>query len=84
MIYDLRFPIYTDALMLSSLLLQVFLPGNNCTLITNGTEVEGLKLYTVPVRPLKSSNHLPVSFAMKQELYSTSIYVFKMPLYSLF
>lgn len=69
---------------LSSILPQVFLPGNNCTAITNGTEVEALKLYTVPVRSFKTSNHMLVSFAMKQELYSTSIYVFKQPLYSLF
>lgn len=30
--------------------------------------MEGLKLYTVPVRFLKSSNHVLVSFATKQEL----------------
>lgn len=33
-----------------SVLIQVLLPGNNCTALTNGTELEGLKLYTVPVR----------------------------------
>lgn len=62
------FPItqrFICAPLLSSVLLQVFLPGNNCTEITNGTELEGLKLYTVPVRSLKSSNHMLVSFAIK-------------------
>ena len=28
---------------------QFFLPGHNCTSITNRTELEGLNLYTVPV-----------------------------------
>lgn len=85
---SLLFPVVHSVIcacaLLSPVLLQVFLPGNNCTAITNGTEVEGLKLYTVPVRSLKSSNHVLVSFAMKQELSSTSINVFKKPLYSLF
>lgn len=31
---------------------QIFLPGNNCTSITNKTELENLKLYTVPVSTL--------------------------------
>lgn len=82
---SLLFPIihrFICSSLLSSILLQVFLPGNNCTVITNGTELEALKLYTVPVRSLK--NHMLVSFAMKGELYSTSIYIFKKPLYSLF
>uniref|UniRef100_H3CDG0 adenylate cyclase n=1 Tax=Tetraodon nigroviridis TaxID=99883 RepID=H3CDG0_TETNG len=34
--------------LLMAFLNFVFLPGNNCTEITNGTVVEGLKLYTVP------------------------------------
>lgn len=36
-----------------SLVSQFFIPGNNCTAITNRTELEGLKLYTVPVRTPK-------------------------------
>ncbi|TDG99549.1 hypothetical protein EPR50_G00195420 [Perca flavescens] len=34
--------------LLMAILNFVFLPGNNCTSITNRTELEGLKLYTVP------------------------------------
>ncbi|XP_071315014.1 adenylate cyclase type 4-like [Trachinotus anak] len=34
--------------LLMAFLNLVFLPGNNCALITNKTELEGLKLYTVP------------------------------------
>ncbi|XP_040887370.1 adenylate cyclase type 2-like [Toxotes jaculatrix] len=34
--------------LLMAILNFFFLPGNNCTAITNRTELEGLKLYTVP------------------------------------
>lgn len=34
-------------------LLKVFLPGNNCTALTNRTELEDLKLYTGPVSTFK-------------------------------
>ncbi|TWW63515.1 adenylate cyclase type 4-like [Takifugu flavidus] len=34
--------------LLMAILNFVLLPGNNCTAITNGTELAGLKLYTVP------------------------------------
>ncbi|XP_070785659.1 adenylate cyclase type 4-like [Enoplosus armatus] len=34
--------------LLMAILNFFFLPGNNCTSITNRTELEGLKLYTVP------------------------------------
>ncbi|KAG7221479.1 hypothetical protein INR49_002454 [Caranx melampygus] len=34
--------------LLMAFLNMIFLPGNNCTNITNRTELEGLKLYTVP------------------------------------
>lgn len=34
--------------LLMAFLNLVFLPGNNCTSITNRTELEGLRLYTVP------------------------------------
>lgn len=39
-------------------ILKVFLPGNNCTAITNRTELEGLRLYTGPVSTSKRALYL--------------------------
>lgn len=39
-------------------ILKVFLPGNNCTAITNRTELEGLRLYTGPVSTSKRTLYL--------------------------
>lgn len=42
--------------------LKVFLPGNNCTALTNRTELEELKLYTGPVSTWKNK-HLTLSLS---------------------
>lgn len=55
-------------------LLKVFLPGNNCTALTNRTELEDLKLYTGPVSTLNRKEAIPYQTpALRKALESNGV-----------